>query len=381
MTCYQFSARLLSPLMVQKNRQSNTSAGLPYLPGTTFRGALAGACLRYGINPDGAGFQDVFLENPVFFPDLLPAQGPGQSAFPLPATACSCKRFPGFKLLNEAHGAGDTLASMAAARQLGHPLKKANICHCQQDMKPFTGFWNGNPDEPNKTDSTLVYQRHTGIDRHTGTVAPSIFYVTQGIAECRKGKDGKYYDQYLTGATYLSESQYEFILKQLEQSLFAGADRTRGMGELKITLKQIEEETLNISVWSKKFRAKVEKLSGKPLQEGLYFSVGFNSHIILVDQFLRPEAQVILDFPDIEPVLRVVNHHQVRGWQSSWQLPKPEDPALAMGGVCLFRYTGKDTDGLSAFLSRIMKDGIGLRRAEGFGRLRICDSLHIQEVI
>jgi CRISPR-associated Csx10 family RAMP protein len=381
MKYYHLNARLLAPLMVQENRQSNAPCGLPYLPGGSLRGAVAGLYLRNGGSPEDPAFRTIFLDDPVFFPDLLPSHSPDQASRPLPITAASCKRSPGF-ILDKAHGVCDSLAAFMAAELEGGPVTGALTCTaCAQDIKPFSGFWNGNLTEAQKNDPVLVYHRHTGIDRHTGTVASSIFYITQGIAESWKSSDDRYHPQYLSGGLFLNKDQFEILSDWLTETVFAGADRTRGMGELAISLDKTQAPAFDLKAWSSSFKNKLSRLTSKQMPQGEYFSVGFASHAIMVDAFLRPSQEIMPDFPDLVMDTRMIRQHTVRGWQASWQLPKPEDVAIGMGGVCLFRYTGNDIQGLNTYLTQLMIQGIGLRRSEGFGRIHVCDPFHIQEVI
>lgn len=381
MKYYRIRAKLASPLFVQENRQSNAARGLPYLPGSTLRGAIAAHHLRKGGKADDAAFRELFLDHPACFPNLLPSNLSDQVSLPLPMTACSCKRSPGF-ISPDDHGVGDALAAIVAARLEERPLADPFLCKtCQEDMKPFRGFWNGNTVAPEKFEPMMLYQRHTGIDRHTGTAASSIFYITQGIAESRKGSESTDHPQFLSGGTFLHENQIEILSGWLTGTIFAGADRTRGMGEMALTLKESVAPNFDLEDWDKGFRKKLASLTSKELPFGLYFSLGLDSHAILIDQFLRPSSEIMLDHPDIIRETQVIRQHSVRGWQSCHRLPKPEDTALSMGSVCLFRYTGKDLAGLAAYLKRLTIEGIGLRRAEGFGRITVCDPIHVKEVL
>lgn len=381
MKYYHLNARLLAPMMVQENRQSNSPSGLPYLPGSSLRGAVAGLYLRNGGSAEDTAFRAILLDNPVCFPDLLPSHSPGQVSRPLPITAASCKRSPGF-VTDNGHGVCDSLAAFMAAELEDGPIDRALMCTtCAQDAKPFQGFWNGNLMNPQKNDPVLVYQRHTGIDRHTGTVASSIFYITQGIAESWKGSDDQYYPQYLSSGLFLSEDQFQILSDWLTETVYAGADRTRGMGEMVISLVEAQSPTFDLNAWNSSFQNKLSRLTSKAPLPGVCFSVGFSSHAIMVDTLLRPFLEIMLDFPDIVMDTRMIRQHTVRGWQASWQLPKPEDVAIGMGSVCLFRYTGNDIQGLNTYLNQLMVNGIGLRRSEGFGRIHVCDPFHIQEVI
>ncbi|MFJ9675400.1 type III-B CRISPR module-associated Cmr3 family protein [Streptomyces sp. NPDC101221] len=59
---------------------------------------------------------------------------------------------------------------------------------------------------------------------------------------------------------------------------------------------------------------------------------------------------------------------RVGGWNAVARVPKPEDLAVAAGSVYLLKLTGGPG---SAGLARILQDGIGLRRAEGYGWLAL----------
>lgn len=381
MKFFHIQAKLLSALMVQEDRQSNAPQGLPYLPGSSLRGAVAARYLRMGGTPEDAAFTELFLENPVCFPDLFPADIGDQLSIPLPMTACSCKRYPGF-LRENGHGVADSLAAHFAAQLEERPLLEVFVCRtCKQDMRPIHGFWNGATRRPQRFDPVIVYQRHTGIDRHTGTVAPSIFYITQGISDTRKGEDLVDQTQYLTGGVYLSQNQFEILCSCFSETIFAGADRTRGMGEMELTLKECAPPNRDLEAWDGAFRKKVAELTSKPLPSGLYFSIGLLGHAILVDRFLRPSPEIILNHHGITSAGRIIRQHLVRGWQSTRQLPKTEDTAIAMGSVYLFQYRGEDISGLAAFLKQLEVEGIGLRRTEGFGRIAVCGPIHVREVI
>lgn len=381
MNYYRLKAQLKSPLLVQENRQSNTPVGLDYLPGSSLRGAVAGHFLRCGGSPDDEMFRNLFLTAPICFPDLFPINDPDQISRPIPVTACSCKRYPGF-LNQDGHGVGDTLAALLAGEMEQQPITSPFFCNnCQQDMTPFDGFWNDDQQSPEKAEPVKIYHRHTGTDRQTGTAASAIFYVTQGISETLPYTDGNVVAQHLAGGVYLDEEQLDSLNDLFSETIFAGADRTRGMGELELTLEKWDDPDFDIESWDIGFRKKLSQLTSRSIPTGRYFTVGLDAHLIMVDRFLRPSAEMILDFPDIVPVLKLLQSHTVRGWQSSWGLPKPEDKSVKMGSVYLFQYQGNDVAGLKAYLKNLMVERIGLRRCEGFGQVRICDPLHIQEAI
>jgi len=383
MKYYRFTAKLLAPFMVQRNRQSNAPQGLPYLPGSALRGALAAKYLREGGSPDAGDFKSLFIDNLICFPDLFPADDPQVISRVLPSTGFSCKRFPGFRFQG-GHGVSDTLIFTTAARIRKKPVGAESwICPvCGNDKKTFSGFWNGDGAASRKYEPTITFERHTGIDRVTGTVAQSIFFTTQAISNYRKDpSSGKYEVQHLTGGIFAEENQIKALEPLISGPLFVGADRSRGMGELALSIAQYSSPSFDIPGWNRAFGKKFRDAAGANLPTGLYFTVNLESHAILTDRFLRPSASIDLSFPDIHEVLKVAKSQTVRGWQATYGLPKPDDVVLSMGSVFLFRYDGTDEAALKSYLNQLAVAGLGLRREEGFGRISICDPFHTMEEI
>jgi CRISPR-associated Csx10 family RAMP protein len=363
MTHYRITATLLAPLSVQKTRQTNAPKALPYLPGSSFRGAMAAKYLREGGSPEDDAFRTLFINDPVAFPNLLPADSEGKTISQiLPLTGFSCKRYPGFKSQN-GHGITDVLAKKFMARQ-NFVENEQKIClDCGNDLKVIMGFWNGNMDAPAKFQPTMFFQRHTGIDRDTGTVADEIFFITQAMADMKKStsEDG-YEKQVLTGGMHMNDRQFELVNPLFKGTVFAGQDRTRGMGELKIAVERVDTAFPDIENWSREFKSilddmAIEKLNSD-LLSGLYFSLKLESHAILLDDFLRPTSEINLGFPGVEYVLKVAGSHVIRGWNSAWGMAKPDDLGVMMGSIYLYRYSGGDINGLRCYLDRLAAIGV-----------------------
>ncbi|WP_435550722.1 RAMP superfamily CRISPR-associated protein [Desulfobacterium sp. N47] len=386
---YQIRAKLMSPLAIRQNRQSDMSFSLPYLPGASLRGALAAKHIRDGGNPDDNVFKSLFINHSVNFGNLLPVDSEAGNSKVLPLTSASCKRVPGFRQEGK-HGVSDTLIYKFAQR---NQIRTNNetfcpVVECRNDVKAFSGFWNGDIDSPKEIQTSILFQRHTGIDRTTGTIASSIFFITQAMADFRKASEtGKYIQQWLSGSIYIDDEQFEMLNSLARGPVFVGAFRTRGQGEIELSIEPDEAETPfpDIVAWGSKFKGKLKDIVHDKIPEdlsvGLYFSVTLESDTILVDQFLRPSSEINLPFDNIQPVLKITKPQIIRGWQAAWGLPKPDDIGLSMGSVFLFKYIGSDVDGLKQVLSTIVMKGIGLRREEGFGRISVCDPLHIQEEV
>ncbi len=384
-----FKARLKSPLMIHKNRQSNVSQALPFLPGSSLRGAAAGKLIRSGTKPQDGDFRSLFIEEPVCFPDLLPTDEGKSLPGVIPHSSLSCKREPGFGHSKGAsHGVTDRLAIAAVSHKMKSPPGADELLcpQCKQETKPLTGFWNTDIAAPRIIRPAMFFRRHTGIDRASGTVAHSMYYISQAIADFYKLEGTETYEpQYLVGGTYMTGPQLERLKPLITGTLFAGADRTSGMGELDVSITEEPAPTFNLEEWNRAFKEKLTRCSKQAdpnatledLMKPTYFSIKLESHALLVDRFLRPTADLLPDFPGVETVARIVKAHTARGWQSAWGLPKPDDTGLEMGSVFLFAYHGTELKELNRFLEEISVTGIGLRREEGFGKIRVCDPFHL----
>ncbi|MBI2470388.1 MAG: hypothetical protein HYV59_03995 [Planctomycetes bacterium] len=390
MKYYKISAKLLSPIMIQENRQSNTPKSLSHIPGSTLRGALAMKHLRLGGSPKDDSFKDLFSFGSINYPNLYPAdeQESNVSAI-LPFTALSCKNNSGFKRTNYedqvGHGVNDDLADKLAKRLLGKYVS-AHFCKkCRQDLRVFPGFWNRSINNPAKVDTVLLFARHTGIDRHTGTVASNIFFTNQVIADLQKvsiktnqGKNKEFYTQHFNGCTYLSEEQLSLLQNLSSDSLFIGRNKSRGLGEVKLSIQETEETSFDLPKWDVSFKQKYQAITKSNLPEGIYFSINLESHAILLDKFLRPMYDFNPDFPEISPVLKIIKMQKIKGWNNAWKLAKSDDIAISMGSVFLFKYVGSDVSGLTVYLKKLNKSGIGLRIDEGFGQISVCNSFHTE---
>ncbi len=79
--------------------------------------------------------------------------------------------------------------------------------------------------------------------------------------------------------------------------------------------------------------------------------------------------------------MKVTQPRTVRGWNAAWGCAKPDDLAVAMGSVYLYKYTGEDAAKLKNFLQELQLRGVGLRREEGFGKIAICEPLHLNKEV
>src|ERR1051326_169218 len=151
----------LSPLAIRADHAPGGTATANYISGTTLMGALA-AAHRFLRSDDKSEFVHWFLSEQILYPDLYPASfdDPGLQdrnlpVYPLPRTAQSCKRHPGFlfpqKSDNDAHGVRDSLIDWAlfslslrsGAASLA-ALEDHKKCDCGERMDALAGYYRRN---------------------------------------------------------------------------------------------------------------------------------------------------------------------------------------------------------------------------------------------
>ncbi len=67
----------------------------------------------------------------------------------------------------------------------------------------------------------------------------------------------------------------------------------------------------------------------------------------------------------------------IGGWATLWQRPKATSLAVGMGSLYLFQAEEPLTAAACSELERLQLEGIGERRQEGFGQVRIIDTFHL----
>lgn len=391
-----------------------------YIAGNTLLGGLAAAHrLFYPDRKDE--FEQFFLQEAIFYPNLYPADingnvGDWQDMFlpvyPVPKTAQSCKRCSGFlhpkTEMNDAHGVRDTVIDWALfklgmkthAEEWGFEslemlleYKKCQIC--KEPMDHFDGYYRRSNTlrEMIATNTPVTrLQTRIGIDRESGTTQEGAFYNRQVFDE---------------GTTFWGEIKFlddrllsmfkDFIVDAGTSGLIRmGTGRTRGMGKVKIevvdTGEEVQERNASFATRLQSFNSiLVKNIARKGLENFLhsyFFTVTLHSPLILSDEFLRYRSTIdanvlreLLGIPvhELEQVYQIASIKQVMGWQELWGTPRANEYAIDTGSVFLFRCTVADQKIIDA-LFELEDQGIGKRRAEGFGRVCVSDPFH-KEVV
>lgn len=396
-------AKLLAPVAIKRDRQSERSGSVRSLTGTSVRGALASVYLQQHGKVDDV-FKHLFLdEGACRFGPL----DPGPEIFPL--TTASCKR-EGTK-----HALVDQLWYRIAQHHTeGNLPENAEIAwrqcgKCEADLKGHHGFWHENNGflSENTSDKHHV-AAHVGIDRHTNTAAESILYTLEALLPSDRKED-------LSGWLMADDKAFrhlEILLEAEDSRISIGHHRTRGYGDICLQLDEPvdTEDSADEENWEQWNSELITFLSSLPLSvseitpDEFYFSLSFPTSAVLMDRFLRytiDPADMIPWLPAMPSVdeafpmtarpthqlstggslcwiTAVTKHERLRGWNAAHGLPRQDEWMVARGSVYVYCFKGtpEERNVLIQQLKTLSEKGVGMRRNEGFGTVLVCDDFH-----
>jgi CRISPR-associated protein Csx10 len=402
--------RTLSPLAIRSDHAAEGSENTKYIPGTTFAGSLA-AVHRLSYPEATDTFEELFLSGRVLYPDLYPAvfddaglQEIKTPVNPLPKTAQSCKRHKGFLFPqneeNEAHGVRDTLFDwamfkMSSGEQQLQALRRHKNCSCGEPMDHFDGYYRQDDRRPFNMIAAQVEKRthlrmHTGVNRETGTVEASILYNRRVFDEKMrfwgviKFADDDRLEAHLR--QYLDEVGQTGLVR-------IGTGRTRGLGKVSF-LAENEDRAANrfglfvqrLTQFNAKLQQQAEAMKIKTPCP-FYFALTLHSPTIIQDDLLRYRGTIsdktlenLLKFsvPSMQLVFENADVQRIRGWNEIWGTPRTQEYAISSGSVFLYSCSSELIESALKALFELEEQGIGKRRAEGFGRICISDPFHLE---
>lgn len=398
------TAKLLAPLALQRNRQSERDASMRSISGTQVRGALAALYLQHHGHVD-ATFNRLFLdETACRFGPLDPRP---QHA---PMTAASCKR----ERLK--HTRVDLLWFRVAQHHLNGQVPEnahATWLHCgkcQADLKEHSGFWQETENGVSEVNHDKHHvATHVGIDRQTSTAAESILYTLEAMLPSGQEVD---LHGWLT-ADDEALAALKALLEEEEYRISVGNHRTRGYGDVQLQFGEPFDSNVSqtcMERWKQWSCELIEFLGSPPFSvpdthpQDFYFGLSFPTGAIFVDRFLRysldpadmvawlsPMSSPDTAFPlENRPALQlasggtvrwitaVTRHERLHGWNAVHGLPRQDEWMVARGSVYVycFQGTAEERKQLQEQLVTLSQAGVGLRRNEGFGTVSVSDDFH-----
>lgn len=397
-----------------------------FVAGSVWRGAIARAILeRLGLrnhrgqaqpNPTlPAPFLEIFgKQAPAAFGFLYPLLGERSqtntwTAGPIPLTARTCKRHPGFQQPQE-HGVYDGLLN--SLRAVEHPtqpnggLRQCPIPDCRERLERIRGFTSAPM-------GTAAYQQEklgtrslvrVGLNRYTETAQDQMLYV-QDVLEPGHEKDGSPKALTFVGhwrgsaqqATLFHDLLQTYLLPAVTEGfqLRIGSARARGLGA--VDLQVTAPTPLSATTQRAAIEQRVDDLTGRLAPPSttqadapayLYATLTLRTPVQLLDEWGASTTQLtepLLQayYPALPAGLKILSCSVLEqeitgGWSAAWGLPKPLGPALAAGSVVALRVPQQERQAFLDFLTTVAQTGLGERRAEGWGELLVCDQFHLE---
>lgn len=396
------TAKLMSPVAIKRNRQSDRSDSEHSITGTQVRGALANLYLQQHGEVDDT-FTSLFLDEDACRYGPL---DPGPATFPL--TAASCKR----------EGMHHTLKDRLWFRIGQHHKPGLDVRNegrswlrcgrCGADLKDHAGF--GMWRDGSLCEAAIASRQvaaHVGIDRHTATAAEGMFYTLEAMMPSTQDAD-------LHGWMLTDDETLEVLkdlLREEDHRISVGHHRTRGYGDVRLRLGEQVKAEPSSEGWEQWSRNLIRFLGSPPFSltepsaaDEFWFSLSFPAGAVLTDRFLRytlDPADMIPWLPSMSPVDRafpvhqrplkhwasggsvrwiaaVTRHELLRGWNAAHGLPRQDEWRVARGAVYAYCFhgTAEQRKVLMERLEALAAHGTGLRRNEGFGMTIVSDEFH-----
>jgi len=391
-----FVLKAEAPIAILRSRATSQFVKtLDYLPGSTVRGAFAEIFInKRGIDED---FKRIFVEEKIRFSDFLPSNSTDPPLL-MPLTAAACKRHG----LEHQESLRDRLWEEMKSST---PAKQR--CQCGEPLDRIGGYLSDMTTRQ-KVEIGKQLRMHVGISRATGSAMQGLlfsyemlteksasFVRPENVAPRRGGADKMSALHPVTEALPSSLKKNLMFVGMLEadavdapevfailqqvvpdgEHLSIGKARTRGLGELSIVSRD---------EWSapKDFDQRWESFN-KNDSANCFFAITLDSHLALKDKLGRPVLDDLsathFGFGEKEQVklcARFLAPAVVAGWNAAQGLPKPDTHAISRGSVLAFSAPKDSAEALREHLQQLETEGLGERRAEGFGKLTICHPFH-----
>jgi hypothetical protein len=318
------------------------------LPGSQIKGALARCFLASG--GDRGVFESVFLSSGNIFPFMFPTAVDGHPVRRAARVHAACKR------------GGAEHGVVSRIDDLLHPsIGKPPACAiCGNDLEP-TSAW----EEFIGCVMQTVLWGHSAIHRDTGTIKPGAYF-QEWVMEFTKKTCDPQCDYQFCGNAWMTEDSFAALKNMLAASprVFIGKSRSRGLGWCRMGIVERKEKTATRSV----------PFAGKDRLITLHCE----TPIIELDAYLRPVASPVLSWKGarLNCVASEKAFVQIQGWNMKDGLPKQEDVAIDMGSVFVYEMpegVTADAPSFAEWSDQLVRNGIGERRGEGFGRIQIND--------
>lgn len=395
---YHWSIQAKTPFHIASSRAFAASTQtLAYIPGTAVRGAVAAAFLARQ-SADTPVFHR--LTEKTCYGHAYPTLTSGTGSSPLPLSSVTCRRAPGFRA-DGGHGVDDLLLA-AEAFALAHAGEQSErmttdggaliaCARCADDRQrqpgdaivPWHGWYGWDAAVPRH----VCVQFGTQIEGRTGGAGEQ----QEGLTARQTVQSGQHFACSVTFPDEETAALVGELLARQGNRLWVGAGRSRGLGEVLVDAQVVPGEAAAAESRQEGLADRLARLcsqaGARPPAEQTYISLTLQAAALVPDAFGRWQrtcnADLLSNWTGLPAnALEVRQSFQdvtwLGGWNAALGLPKPDALSLAAGSCWLFRVVGEARDEVMLALQRLEDQGIGERRQEGFGVVRVCDPLHWQ---
>ena len=420
MTDHTFTilVELESPMLIGTDREFPLFMETrDYIPGGVLRGSLARAMNEAGVlrgsqapaqhqSAAGDGFERLFGgTGPPIFENLYPTLSQ-EGSYPVPLSARSCKRQPGFETESGAnHGVGDVLIRQAVFEHFlvegpALPLLYQPVCpKCGSELdRPGDVYYETAAGVYRPVRTPIRRQSHTAINRKRYTAADNMLY-TQETIQPGLGVGQDRTNLFFRGVVRCQAGHAQLLRNWLPRVKWIGQGRSRGQGQVRLTItdehagpaNQLPSLGQRLAAFNKAVRLEWEFYKdtvGVTMPDA-------NEHFFCLD-LAAPAFFNRCGLPALQPDLTDLNLETseaglmrafadrivVSGWHMGAGLPRRTQLAAVMGSVYMYRTSGLSLDELEERLSRVEQTGLGEERERGFGSVLVSSPFHYQaEVI
>lgn len=416
-----------SPLLLgDRSGFGNFQETADFIPGSAVRGAVGGQLLSLCTQPqflhdhascpdrDHCPFWQMFGQDEPLFGNVYP--GKFGSVWPLPLTARSCKRYFGFskgKDDSEHHGIYDVLFTDLAYGLISDPLfperkliqpglgndwcrpearsphayiKTGNCPVCQNTMQYRTTYyaWKDHPQPADKL--SVSRATHVGINRARSVAEDEILFTQETILPDSGGSA-------FFGQVAVHQDKQEALLEALRGTHFVGRGRSRGYGEVQISMENLpkypslESRLTDFQLTASAALKPYHELDARVTVQlpGQLFSLTLRSPALLSERGrpYRTPSVKMLGLPDDVKLLRAwARMEQSGGWDGAARLPRRTRQAVQAGSVFLYYAPNSvSREELIEQLAELENVGIGDDRERGYGVVTVCAHFHADRAI
>ena len=374
MRCFLVTATVTDEIcLAERHGAGNEFLTLDHIPGTAWWGSMAllTGVVR-GVPPDDQFgndlFRQVFHSGDIIFTNLYPSSG-GQRGLPVPLTARTLKSAPGFREpatpFRVGHGADEKTLSYPGVKDW---LWEGPASFDDGDWQPVPGYYVNAPPYCEALTVKTVLRGHNDSQGPSGTSRPGRVFTRQNLLR------GQQFLGLLRAANVKGEADLDKFVTWHLPDLRVRCGIGRHPGFVRLEFEELDEAP----PWQPEVPAGSLEI----------VTVTLLADAILVDEWLRPlrdlpsrsvAEELGLAADAVSKVSGFARQSSVSGWNGAHNRPREAEWVLAAGSA--FFYELRWPQGVPpAERARLLNDwqrrGLGLRRSEGFGEMRLNDPFH-----